>query len=61
MAKTKIVGYIMILMAVLATVKDALDGGGFDFASHINDLVLALNGAGFVFLRDAISKLEPTK
>ncbi len=61
MSKTKIVGYIMIAMAVLATAKDALDGGGFDFSTHINDLVLALNGAGFVFLRDAIAKLGPAK
>jgi hypothetical protein len=58
MKRTKIAGYLIIAIAVLNTAVDALNGGGFDLTLHINDLILALGGAGFVFLRDAIEKIK---
>ena len=61
MQKTKIVGYMIIAVAVLNTAIDALNGGGFDFITHVKDLDAALTGAGLVFLRDAIHKLNLAK
>lgn len=58
MQKTKVAGYLLIAVSVLNTAVDLLNGGGFDVQSHITDIVGALNGAGFVFLRDALSKLQ---
>lgn len=56
--RTKIVGYLLILLAVLGGVVDLLDGGGFDVSKHYDSIVLALNGAGFIFLRSAVQKVE---
>lgn len=58
MSKTKITGYLMVAVAVLNVGIDALNGGGFDFTNHITSVTTALSGAGFVFLRDAVSKLQ---
>jgi len=56
--RTKIVGYLMVIAAVCNTAVDALNGGGFNAAAHLSDLYVALGGAGLVFARDAISKVE---
>lgn len=58
MKKTKVAGYLLIAVAVLNTAVDLLNGGEFSLSSHLTDIVTALSGAGFVFLRDAISKIE---
>lgn len=58
MSKTKIVGVLMIVSAVVAVAIDALDGNGFSFSSHADALMTAMNGAGFFFLRDAIAKIQ---
>lgn len=57
-SKTKLVGYLMIGGALINTVVDALNGNGFDCTSHLHNLNMAMNGAGFVFMRNAISKIE---
>ena len=57
-ARTKIVAVCIFGVAVLSTLKDLADGGGFNFSSHANDLVIGLNGLGLYFLRDAVSKVE---
>lgn len=57
-SKTKLVGYLLILLAVVKAAIDALDGSGFDISAHFNEVALALSGAGLVFLRGAISKVE---
>lgn len=58
MTKTKVAGYLLIGVAVLNTAVDLLNGGDFNLSLHVSDLVTALSGAGFVFLRDAISKIS---
>lgn len=57
MKKTKIVGVCMVVIALASTVKDVFDGGGFSFNSHLEEIRMGLEGFGFYFLRDAISKL----
>jgi len=56
--RTKIVGYLMLLAAVCKVGIDIFNGGGFDFASNFNELSIGLAGAGFVFLRKAVEKLQ---
>ena len=56
-SRTKVVGYLLVLIAIANTAKDALDGGGFNFSAHLTDVAQALAGAGLVFLRDAIAKI----
>ena len=58
MSKTKVIGVLMIISAIVSVGVDALDGNGFDIASHMNSLIIALNGAGFYFLRDALKKIQ---
>jgi len=58
MSRTKISGYLLIAVAALNTAVDLLDGGGFNLSAHVNDLIVALGGAGFIFLRDAIKKIQ---
>lgn len=58
MSKTKITGMLLIIVAILKAVIDVLDGGGFNLHQHLDSMFIALNGAGFVFLRDAVSKLK---
>lgn len=58
MSKTKIVGILIIVAAVLKTVVDAIDGNGFEIMSHWNDVVAALVGAGIITGRQAITKLD---
>lgn len=55
--KTKTTGILMVIVAIANTATDALDGGGFNYKAHIVDISLALQGAGFYFLRDALAKL----
>ena len=59
--KTKIVGYLIVLVAVVNFVIDVLNGGGINFAQHFDTISAALAGAGLVFLRSAVQKLEPPK
>ena len=61
MSRTKIAGYLLIAVSIMNTLADILNGGGFEASSHVNDIVVALNGAGFVFLREAIGKLGISK
>ncbi len=61
MSRTKIVGYLMVVIALLNFAVDALNGGGIDFAHHFNTISAALGGAGLVFLRDAVGKIEGVK
>lgn len=56
MSKTKIVGYLMILIAALETVVDALNGGGFNLQGHFDAIIAALAGAGLIFLRSGVDK-----
>lgn len=56
MSRTKIVGYLIVTMAVIKIAVDALDGGGFDISAHWEELTAALAGAGLVFLRSGVSK-----
>lgn len=58
MSKTKITGILLIIVALLKTAVDVLDGSGFGLMAHVDELVVALNGAGFIFLRDALQKIE---
>lgn len=57
MSKTKIVGYLILAVAILKTAQDALDGNGFNWAAHFDEIYAALTGAGLVFLRSAIDKI----
>lgn len=57
-SRTKLVGYLMVAIAVLNTVVDLLNGSGFNLAAHMEDLKLAFTGAGFVFLRKAVENLK---
>ena len=52
--RTKAVSILMVLMAVIKTVIDVIDGSGFNISTHYDDIILALNGAGFYFLRAAV-------
>lgn len=56
MSRTKIVGYLMILIAALETVVDALNGGTFNLQAHFDALMAALAGAGLIFLRSGVDK-----
>lgn len=58
MSRTKIVGYLIIAVALIKAVVDALDGRGFNAVGHLDEISAALSGAGFVFLRDAIAKVK---
>lgn len=54
--KTKIVGWLIVLMSVVKIAIDALDGGSFNISMHWEELTTALAGAGLVFLRSGVSK-----
>lgn len=56
MSRTKIVGYLLIVSAVIEAVIDALNGGGFNFQLHYDGFVAALTGAGLIYLRSGIDK-----
>ncbi len=56
MSKTKVIGYLIVAIAILNLAKDLLDGGSFDLNSHINQIQDGLFGAGIVFLRSGIDK-----
>jgi len=56
--KTTIVGYLIVAVAVINTVIDVLNGGGFELSFHVNDLLTGLAGLGFVFGRAAIAKIR---
>lgn len=58
MLRTKITGYLLIIVAVLKAGIDVLDGGSFNLNEHLDSMFIALNGAGFIFLRDAVSKVK---
>lgn len=60
MSRTKLVGYLMILVSVTNLVIDILNGGGVNFPHHFETISTALTGAGIVFMRDAISKISLT-
>lgn len=55
-SRTKIAGWLMLVVAVAAAGKDAVDGGGFDFNRHMDSVWMALNGVGLIGLRNAITK-----
>lgn len=58
MSKTKIVGVLMVIAAISNMGVDLLNGGGFDLSKNFDALMVALNGAGFVFLRAALDKVN---
>jgi hypothetical protein len=58
MSKTKIVGYLILAIAILNLAKDLLDGGGFDLNIHLNQIQDGLFGAGLVFLRSGLDKVS---
>ncbi len=47
----------MMVVAVLNVAIDLLNGGGFDFNSHISSVLGGLTGAGFLSARLAIDKV----
>lgn len=55
-SNTKVVGYLLFLSAILNTVIDVMNGGSFNYETHMNDLYAAGIGLGFVFLRNAVGK-----
>lgn len=57
-SKTKVAGVAMIVAAVAAVIADAFDGGEFSFSKHFDSLILAFNGIGFYFIRDAVQKVK---
>lgn len=61
MSKTKIAGILMIIVAVLTPIATYLNGGHVDLGQAFQSFLSAMTGAGFVFLRDAIGKLEGGK
>lgn len=56
MSKTKVVGYLIVALAFIKVAVDALDGGGFDFQGHFDEVAAALGGIGLVFLRSGVDK-----
>ena len=56
--KTRIIGYLLLLVAVLNFVIDILNGGGLNLSQHFDSLLAALNGAGLIFLRNAVAKIQ---
>lgn len=58
MSKTKVAGYLLLVASVLKIAVDALNGGSFDIGGHFNEFMGALQGAGLVFLRDAMQKVH---
>lgn len=56
MNKTTIVGVLIFLIAVLSVTKDILTGE-FSLATEKANLLITLNGLGFVFGRAAIQKV----
>lgn len=61
MSRTKIVGYLMVLVAFANLLIDILNGGGVDLVHHFSTISTALLGSGLVFLRDAVGKIEGVK
>lgn len=57
MSKTKMVGILMIVSALLNLSIDILNGGGIDLKADFNSIIAALNGAGFYALRNALDKI----
>lgn len=58
-SKTKIAGGLMIGVSVLNIIIDALNGQATsNIGSHINNVMGALAGSGFIFMRSAIDKLN---
>ncbi len=58
MSRTKIAGYLIVAVAVLKTAVDAINGDGFSFMAHLDEISTALAGVGLVFLRDAVAKVK---
>ena len=56
--RTKAVGYLMIVAAVVNVVVDVLNGGSFNFSEHLNAMFVASTGAGIIFMRDGIKKVQ---
>lgn len=56
--RTKIIGALIVAVAVIQVAVDALDGGGFNLGGHIDSIMVALGGAGLYTLRDAVKKVE---
>lgn len=58
MSKTKMVGVLMVIVAVIKTAADAMNGGGFNPMDHLNEIDMALQGLGIFFLRHAMQKFQ---
>ena len=58
MSRTKITGYVMLTIAILSIIVDALDGNGFNLSGHFDAIIAALGGAGLVFLRDGVQRVQ---
>lgn len=52
--RTIIVGYLMVLVAFVNLLIDAINGGAFDLQSHFNSISVALTGTGLITLRKGI-------
>ena len=57
-SKTKVTGYLIFTIAILNTLLDAVNGNGFDYKYHLNDIYTAAGGLGLVFLRKAVDKVQ---
>lgn len=58
MSKTKIVGVLMLVAAVVDVAVDVLDGNGFDLSGHFKAIIAGLGGAGLIFLRSGVQKAQ---
>lgn len=58
MSRTKMMGYLIVIVSLLNTVIDIFNGNGFDLSTHLNEIIAALGGAGLVFLRSAVEKIK---
>ncbi len=54
--KTKLVGYLILVVSLLKIAIDALNGGDFDVMGHFDEVAAALGGLGLVFLRGGVTK-----
>lgn len=56
--RTKMAGYLMIMIAILTGIADFLNGGQFDLNQHFQQVIAALSGAGLIFLRSGVDKAK---
>lgn len=54
--RTIIVGYLIVLVALLNFCIDILDGNGVDLKTHFESITTGLTGVGLITLRKGIKK-----